>query len=276
MNNDKFTINSYEIDSQNLKVKTIGSGQHFFIIHGWLNSYNTWEHIASALSDRYEVHLINLPGFASSEFKGEKENIITKYYELVSKYINQVTTGDNYILLGHSLGGIIVNEMIANNKIVEPEKVIYVCSPIDGISWIRDTLLINQENITNEFFKYVHKFRLVFIVKFLSLFVFKKLKYVEKHIIDDVLSCDHKVASVLIYEIARYESAFYRDFKNSSILFLESKYDKFVSKKAYADVQSINKATYYKFEESVHMPMFEVKEEFLQIVNRFLDNPNIK
>ena len=102
---------------QDIYVGDVGSGFPLVLVHGFLGSSIMWKPQITYLKKSYRVITPDLPGFGNSKKIKSKDNIVdiakTILKSLEKKNIN------NFFLLGHSMGGMIVQEMtkLAGKKI---------------------------------------------------------------------------------------------------------------------------------------------------------------
>lgn len=101
-----------------LRVCEYGSGdKSVLLLHGYLENANVWEDFAKALSKKYRVIAIDLPGHGISEVKGEVHSM-----ELLADVAADViaTQGmGSAVVVGHSMGGYVGAAMLERH----PEKV---------------------------------------------------------------------------------------------------------------------------------------------------------
>lgn len=115
------------IKLRNLKIhyKISGSGDPIVLLHGWGGNLDCFSKIEQHLRSRFTVYRIDLPGFGlsipPSEIWGGSE-----YAELIAQFIREMNI-NNPILLGHSLGGKIVVNLVAQ-ELVKVKKIILVSS----------------------------------------------------------------------------------------------------------------------------------------------------
>lgn len=74
------------------------------ILHGWGRGYRDWVFVAEALSQRYEIILLDLPGFGGSMLP-EKVVFGTWEYANFFEHFLEKLEVKQPILLGHSFGG---------------------------------------------------------------------------------------------------------------------------------------------------------------------------
>lgn len=95
---------------KNLAYKKIGKGMPFVLVHGYLGGQNMWK-FQEELKHDYELIMPSLAGY------GESANLtapstIRENAEQVFELLNHLNI-DTFYLLGHSMGGMIVQEMAA-------------------------------------------------------------------------------------------------------------------------------------------------------------------
>ena len=94
---------------KNIYVEDIGKGFPFVFVHGYLGSSKMWNFQKEFFSKHYRVIIPALPGF------GESHNIksldsINKMAREIIDLLDQKNI-DNFNLIGHSMGGMIVQEI---------------------------------------------------------------------------------------------------------------------------------------------------------------------
>ena len=99
-----------------LSYKKIGKGKPFVLVHGYLGGQDMWR-FQEDLKDHFELIMPSLPGYGESAFMTApstiRENAV-KVFELLDHL-----GIETFYLLGHSMGGMIVQEMAA----LSPERV---------------------------------------------------------------------------------------------------------------------------------------------------------
>ena len=95
---------------KNLSYKKIGKGKPLVLVHGYLGGQNMWK-FQEELKQDYELIMPSLAGY------GESANLtapstIRENAEQVFELLNHLNI-DTFYLLGHSMGGMIVQEMAA-------------------------------------------------------------------------------------------------------------------------------------------------------------------
>ena len=91
------------IDNLNINFQVYGSGKPLIVLHGWGDRSDTWYNFAQALSNTYQVFLIDLPGFGSSDAPPVPWGV-EEYSQVITKFIEELDI-EAPVLLGHSHGG---------------------------------------------------------------------------------------------------------------------------------------------------------------------------
>ena len=96
-----------------------GKGSPLVLIHGFLGSSKMWEPQINFFKDHFRVITPDLPGFGKSN-KAKSHNNIQSIAKLLLDCLDEKKI-DKFYLLGHSMGGMIVQEMakISGNKIIK-------------------------------------------------------------------------------------------------------------------------------------------------------------
>ena len=102
---------------QQIYIDDIGKGFPLVLIHGYLGSSEMWFLQKKFLSKNYRIITPALPGFGES-YNVKSLNSINKMAQMLLKLINEKNI-NKFHLLGHSMGGMIVQEMakISGEKI---------------------------------------------------------------------------------------------------------------------------------------------------------------
>ena len=101
-----------------MHIKSIGQGSDMVLLHGWAMHSGYFESVVEKLSDRFRVHLVDMPGYGESRDYPQPYSIETLATEITSA-LEPVLQG-KAIWLGWSLGGSVatwiaayVNEKVA-------------------------------------------------------------------------------------------------------------------------------------------------------------------
>ena len=104
---------------QHIYIGDEGKGLPLVLIHGFLGSSKMWEPQINFFKDHFRVITPDLPGFGKSN-KAKSHNNIKSIAKLLLDCLDEKKI-DKFYLLGHSMGGMIVQEMakISGNKIIK-------------------------------------------------------------------------------------------------------------------------------------------------------------
>lgn len=94
-----------------------GKGFPLVLIHGYLAGAKIWQDQISYFKHRFEVFAVNLPGFADSALL-EAPNTILGFAKTILSELTALGI-EKFHLMGHSMGGMIVQKMAA----IEPDRV---------------------------------------------------------------------------------------------------------------------------------------------------------
>ena len=104
---------------QHIYIGDEGKGFPLVLVHGFLGSSKMWEPQINFFKDYFRVITPDLPGFGKSN-KAKSHNNIQSIANLLLDCLDEKKI-DKFYLLGHSMGGMIVQEMakISGNKIIK-------------------------------------------------------------------------------------------------------------------------------------------------------------
>ena len=116
---------------QNIHIEDTGKGFPLVLIHGFLGSSKMWEPQINFFKKNFRVIAPNLPGFGKSK-NVKSHRSIKSLASLLSKCLNKKKI-NKYNLLGHSMGGMIVQEMAKINVNKISKLICYSTGPIGDI-----------------------------------------------------------------------------------------------------------------------------------------------
>ena len=91
-----------------------GKGFPLVLVHGFLGSSKMWEPQINFFKDYFRVITPDLPGFGKSN-KAKSHNNIQSIANLLLDCLDEKKI-DQFYLLGHSMGGMIVQEMAKKKR----------------------------------------------------------------------------------------------------------------------------------------------------------------
>ena len=104
---------------QDIFIRDEGEGFPLVLVHGFLGSSAMWKPQIDFFKDNFRVITPDLPGYGKSN-KAKSHNNIQSIAKLLLDCLDEKKI-DKFYLLGHSMGGMIVQEMakISGNKIIK-------------------------------------------------------------------------------------------------------------------------------------------------------------
>jgi len=103
--------------------ETLGSGPDLIFLHGLFGAGDNWRSIGRQLSDRYRVHLLDLPNHGRSPWLDDPT--LVNLAAAVNDWIDHQGI-ERYRLLGHSLGGKVAMQLALNEHVGELTRLIVV------------------------------------------------------------------------------------------------------------------------------------------------------
>jgi len=85
-------------------VEVHGDGQPMLLIPGLSNSGDVWDDTVASYQDKYQMHVVTLPGFAGQPPMAETVPYLSQVRDQLLAYI-QGEKLNNPVIVGHSLGG---------------------------------------------------------------------------------------------------------------------------------------------------------------------------
>ena len=106
----------------------IGEGKPLLILHGLYGTGRNWQSVASALSNDYQVFLIDLPNHGSSIWTSEIS--YEDFSSHLSNFIIEQGLSDP-IILGHSLGGKVAMFIALQNPHLVDRLIVVDIAPVN-------------------------------------------------------------------------------------------------------------------------------------------------
>ena len=113
------------VDNININYEVCGEGKDVLVLHGWGADVSAVKPMADALSGKFRVWLVDLPGFGQSDLPPDGWDVYS-YADFVKKFADTLGIV-NPILIGHSFGGRLSIILVAK-KIMNPPKIMLVDS----------------------------------------------------------------------------------------------------------------------------------------------------
>lgn len=97
-------LGAYAVEEPAFKVEVKGKGQPLILIPGLGCSGAVWESTVAALAQKYECHVLTLPGFAGQPAIPFQDNYLQQVKDQIIRYV-EAKDLQQVGLIGHSLGG---------------------------------------------------------------------------------------------------------------------------------------------------------------------------
>ena len=133
------------MNMQDIFAEDTGSGTPLVLVHGFLGSSDMWEPQINFFKNNYRVIVPALPGFGNSNTINSCNSIECMAKSILS--LLEKKEIKNFNLLGHSMGGMIVQEMtrLAGDKILK--LICYGTGPIGNIPGRFETIDQSREKL---------------------------------------------------------------------------------------------------------------------------------
>ena len=130
---------------QDLYIGEAGKGFPLVLVHGFLGSSDMWEPQINFFKNKFKVITPDLPGFGRSN-KVKSYNSIQSIANLLLENLKNKKI-DKFHLLGHSMGGMIVQEMAKNKGDKISKLVCYSTGPRGEMPGRFETVDQSRENL---------------------------------------------------------------------------------------------------------------------------------
>jgi len=130
---------------KHLAYRKIGKGFPIVLIHGYLGGPAMWQFQIDDLKQHYEVITPSLAGYAESASLKSPDSI-NENATLVIELLNHLRI-DNYFLLGHSMGGMIVQEIAAMDSSTVEKLICFGTGPIGTLPRRFETIEETRQKI---------------------------------------------------------------------------------------------------------------------------------
>tara|TARA_Y100000590_G_scaffold21617_1_gene25050 strand:+ start:339 stop:1097 length:759 start_codon:yes stop_codon:yes gene_type:complete len=132
---------------QDIYIGDEGKGFPLVLVHGFLGSSTMWKPQIDFFKDHFRVITPDLPGFGKSN-KTKSHNSIQSISNLILNSIEKKKI-NKFHLLGHSMGGMIVQEMAKKKGDKISKLICYSTGPIGEMPGRFETVEESRENLKN-------------------------------------------------------------------------------------------------------------------------------
>ncbi len=244
--------------------KKSGSGHPLVLIHGFCENHEIWTEFAEALSEKFEVYLIDLPGFGNSPLPSEPFSIDSIGAE-VSEWID-LKRIEQPIIIGHSLGGYVTLAMAARH----PEK-------FAGIGLFHSTAYPDSEERKTNRNKVIEFVKAHGVDPFIDTFV-PSLFFNKKHLAIpavDKIARSTSQQTLLAYTAAMRDRPSSIDFLkkvSKPLLILGGDKDSVIPAEITKELGQLNrKSIVHLFKNTGHMAMYECPQEAQKVITEFVE-----
>lgn len=234
-----------------IKVHQIGHGLPLVLFHGWGFHHRIWLPLSEKIKDRYQLFLVDLPGFGGSS------NL--NWPDFKKTLLAQLP--DHFHLLGWSLGGLYASRL----ALEESELVLSLTNVATSLRFIEDTAWPGvAKAVLEDFFARLCAEPEQVLSDFVA--VQSNDRYFLKHEIPSMHALEEGLKVLATWDLRHRFSHFK---KPASFLF--GRLDRIVPVKMLESLQTAYPNCYYKiFKKSAHMPFLSEEEEFIQFLDTFL------
>lgn len=125
-----------------------GCGPTLVLVHGYLGGAAQWEAEIARYSANYDVIAPDLPGFGAAADRPGCDRI-EGFAQAVIDLLDQLGV-DRFILLGHSMGGMIAQEMAAHNAARVIRLVLYGTGPLGAMPDRFEPIDVSRQRLLEE------------------------------------------------------------------------------------------------------------------------------
>ena len=130
---------------QDIYVGDLGKGFPLVLVHGFLGSSEMWEPQIQCLKKNYRIITPALPGFGKSN-KIKSHNSINQMAQTILNCLKKRQI-EKFYLLGHSMGGMIAQEMAKIDRARILKLIFYGTGPIGNLPGRFETIDVSREKL---------------------------------------------------------------------------------------------------------------------------------
>ncbi len=117
-----------------------GEGKTLLLLHGWADSLQTYDLLASELAQKYQVVRLDLPGFGQTQAPHDTWDL-DDYGLFVRNFLEKLKIPAVYSVIGHSNGGALAIRSISTGNL-HPQKLVLLAA-----SGVRDTQKLRKAGL---------------------------------------------------------------------------------------------------------------------------------
>ena len=136
------------MNNGSMHVERAGSGQPLVLVHGYLGGSSQWAAEIHALSPHLDVIAPDLPGFGKSRHLMSPD-LISGHAQAVLECLDRLGV-QRFHLLGHSMGGMVVQEMVRLSPERVDRLVLYATGPLGLLPGRFETMARSRERLVED------------------------------------------------------------------------------------------------------------------------------
>jgi 2-hydroxy-6-oxonona-2,4-dienedioate hydrolase len=125
-----------------------GAGQTLVLVHGYLGGSSQWEAQVQTLSQHFDVIAVDLAGYGDAHPMSAPTDIAV-HAKAVLATLDQLGV-DNFHLLGHSMGGMVAQEVVSMVPARVRKLVLYATGPQGSIPGRFETMARSRERLAED------------------------------------------------------------------------------------------------------------------------------
>ena len=133
---------------QEIYIDRLGNGFPLVLVHGFLGSSDMWRFQKDFLKNNFSIISPALPGFGESF----RTNSVNSIHEMASIIINSIKKLgiEKYHLMGHSMGGMIVQEMVKQSPTSVEKLICYGTGSIGDIPGRFEPIDVSRKRLADD------------------------------------------------------------------------------------------------------------------------------
>jgi 2-hydroxy-6-oxonona-2,4-dienedioate hydrolase len=131
-----------------LPYQIVGSGETLVLVHGYLGGACQWQGILPKLSQYFKVVTLDLAGFGGANHLSSPQTIGHHAHSVLAT-LDSIGI-DRFHLLGHSMGGMVVQEMVKLAPSKVNRLVLYATGPLGSIPGRFETMARSRERLKED------------------------------------------------------------------------------------------------------------------------------
>jgi len=248
--------------------KKLGKGLPVILIHGFCETHEIWRGFYEKLAEKFEVWVIDLPGFGGSPLPMVPFSI----HEISEKILNWIDRRGIHqpIVIGHSLGGYVALAMAKRDE-----------NKIAGLGLFHSTPYPDSDERKANRDRVIEFVNKNGVVPFVDTLV-PGLFYNNKHpaiLLTSEIARKTQKKTLLAYTVAMRDRpssvGFLEDFEKP-VLVLGGEKDTVIPMESVEEFSRLaKKCTVHVLKDTAHMAMFEMRDEAITIVADFVLKSNL-